>query len=66
MTVQQPYGCHNRQSKDGYWVNGGTNVTDNNTRRTQWPVWIKDRGTPDCQYRKATPDDPRCVGCRVI
>jgi hypothetical protein len=25
--------------------------------------WHEDTGSRECQHRKRTPDDPKCVGC---
>lgn len=60
------YGCHDRRTFDGYWVQNGTSIeadTYGLMRQVVAMCWIEDRGTSQCQYRKALPTDPRCEGC---
>jgi hypothetical protein len=55
------WGCHSKPRADGYWVQDGTIVKGN--LQLQLMRWHTDTSSRECQYRKATPDDPRCVGC---
>ena len=56
----KPYGCHNKDHQDGYWVKdcvivkGGIGI--------QLMKYIKDTSSRECRYdRKAK--DARCEGC---
>lgn len=55
------WGCHSAHGHercDWYWVQDGWMTAE--VRRM---VMHKDTGSIECQYRKGTPDDPKCAGC---
>lgn len=61
--MSKPWGCHSKSRKAGYWGRDLIlNADDGYPPEYGW-IWIEDTGTIECQYRKATPDDPRCKGC---
>ena len=63
--MTKPYGCHNKPRVGEYLVNDGfvDAVTVDGRIKIQLVKAHKDTLSLECQYRKAIPDDPRCVGC---
>ena len=64
------WGCWNTPRKDGYWVRNGTVPVQDDVGfgpqtvvEAQLLRWHEDTGSRECQHRKSTPSDPKCVGC---
>ena len=56
-----PWGCHNREIKDGHWRSGMAQVGDE-PKLVQVDVWIPHNMSKDCKSDSA--NDPRCDGCK--
>jgi hypothetical protein len=56
------YGCHNTERREGYWGRELCFDGDIDYPPEYGMMWIEDAMSPDCQYRKTTPD-PKCEGC---
>lgn len=64
--IVKNWGCHSQPRNDGYW--GKTmyfSPVKNYPPQSDY-IWIKDTATKECQYRKETPDDPRCIECTCL
>ena len=57
----KPYACHSKPRSDGYWAQTMLHHECYTPERA-W-VWIEDKMTQECQYRKGV-TDPRCDGCK--
>jgi len=58
----KPYGCNNSERKPGYYAPNRIHHADGCF--VVVASWIEDQATTACQYRKETPNDPRCEGCK--
>ncbi len=66
MEATKLWGCHSQPRYSGYW--GQSLVPSTNKKSAPFLdyVWIEDKATKECQYRKETPEDPRCIGCTCL
>jgi hypothetical protein len=58
----KPSGCNNTERKPGYYVTELVYAEDGTFTYQQ--RYIRDTSTTECQYRKDTPNDPQCEGCK--
>lgn len=60
-----PYGCNNSERHSWYRAPDRVRVIHGKDGKdfAIGTVFIEDTSTKDCQYRKSTPNDPRCKGC---
>jgi len=61
--MDRHWGCHSQPRKDGFYVRTLQFPHDGKGAPRDGWEWMKDTGSKECQYRKATPNDPRCEGC---